>query len=629
MLLAAAVFAATVGPAQALTARTLSLSVAGSVGAGVGASFSGTLLKTPTVGSTVYLQRKSGSSWVRVATTATTTTGGAYKGTFTTPAAVGAYTFRAYSSATSRLAAAVSASRIMRVRVTFNSSTLNPSTSAILSGRVYPWKSTFTRPVLQRRMGTTGSFVALATLTPNSTSGNFTRSLTGLAAGQTTQYRVVLATSGGYSGATSGTLTLRAGNPVLKTFVADGLADVPYTSSVGAVDGRPGVWALSAGALPVGLSLNATNGAIAGTPTAEGSSIFTIGFTDAASRPASREYTMQIDPATNPNTPTTTGLSASNAWTCRVRANATFDLECWGSDLSGRLGVRGFSASPNNPNRPAPALVGRGWAQVSTGTFLHTCGVKNDYSLWCWGDGGDGRLGNGREVIYDTPQQVQAGTHWRQVTAGFGHSCGIRTNDSLWCWGDGQPSGSLPGQLAPGTTWKQVSAHYSFTCGIRTDATFAGTLWCWGQGVGPTQEDSHATNWASVSGNCGVRTDQTLWCWTYNSSSQMVPPTQIGTAEWASASGHNSPCAVKSDGQLWCWGSGRSGQLGNGANTDSNVPVRVGTDTDWASVTTGDGHACAAKTTGATYCWGDNSAGQLGINRSTPSFNTPQLVNDD
>ena len=184
-LLVAAVLAATLSPAQALTARTLSLSLAGTAGAGIGASFSGTLSKSP-VNSTVHLQRKSGTSWIIVGTTTTTTTAGAYKGAFTTPVAVGTYTFRAYSSPTATLATAASASRTMLVRVTLNATNLNPPAEPRPCDQGLTLGNQPSRkPVLQRRVGTTANFAGLATLTPNSTTGNFQPRSPGSAAGQT------------------------------------------------------------------------------------------------------------------------------------------------------------------------------------------------------------------------------------------------------------------------------------------------------------------------------------------------------------------------------------------------------------------------------------------------------------
>jgi hypothetical protein len=53
-------------------------------------------------------------------------------------------------------------------------------------------------------------------------------------------------------------------------------------------------------------------------------------------------------------------------------------------------------------------------------------------------------------------------------------------------------------------------------------------------------------------------------------------------------------CAVNQDGTLWCWGRNDRGQLGLGDTDDRTVPVQVGADGDWASVSLGYGHAPGA-----------------------------------
>ena len=41
------------------------------------------------------------------------------------------------------------------------------------------------------------------------------------------------------------------------------------------------------------------------------------------------------------------------------------------------------------------------------------------------------------------------------------------------------------------------------------------------------------------------------------------------------SSGEESSCAIASDNKAYCWGWGDSGQIGNGANNNVNVPTLV------------------------------------------------------
>jgi alpha-tubulin suppressor-like RCC1 family protein len=90
-----------------------------------------------------------------------------------------------------------------------------------------------------------------------------------------------------------------------------------------------------------------------------------------------------------------------------------------------------------------PRRVGTrsGWAQVSAGGG-HTCAIRTNNTLWCWGVNFAGQLGLGDTRTRFVPHEVGTRSGWAQVSAGGDHTCAIRTNNTLWCWG---------GQLRGGT----------------------------------------------------------------------------------------------------------------------------------------------------------------------------------
>jgi alpha-tubulin suppressor-like RCC1 family protein len=136
--------------------------------------------------------------------------------------------------------------------------------------------------------------------------------------------------------------------------------------------------------------------------------------------------------------------------------------------------------------------------------------------------------------------------------------------------------------------------------------------------------------WQSVSAGgshtLGIKTGGSLWAWGRNNSGQLgtagVPsglsnvPIQVGTdLNWKTISAGNSHnVAIKTDGTLWTWGRNQESQLGDGSTTNSNIPIQIGTATDWGFISAGDEYITAIKTDGTLWAWGFNASGQLGDN---------------
>jgi alpha-tubulin suppressor-like RCC1 family protein len=322
------------------------------------------------------------------------------------------------------------------------------------------------------------------------------------------------------------------------------------------------------------------------------------------------------------------------------------------------------------------AAVGTTAEQLSAGG-RHTCLIRNNGSLWCWGENMYGQLGSGvaSDVEASPVRESTLDTTWEVVEAGGSHTCALRRDGSLWCWGSnflgqlGDGNGNTgDNTLSPApvreateaTDWRSVSAGDKHTCAIKTD----GSLWCWGNnssgqlgngqsGTGahqaaPVRESSSAADWDSVVAGgyhtCAVKTNRTLWCWGYNFSGQLgvgvgasgatenkSAPTQVGTdTNWTQvdAGGYHT-CAVKTVGTLWCWGNNFYGQVGDGTSgtaNNRNVPMQEQTASGgWTGVATGGWFTCALRGATARFCWGRNTEGEFG-NGTRVSSSTPSAV---
>jgi hypothetical protein len=91
------------------------------------------------------------------------------------------------------------------------------------------------------------------------------------------------------------------------------------------------------------------------------------------------------------------------------------------------------------------------------------------------------------------------------------------------------------------------------------------------------------------------------------------------------SAGEGHSCGLTTGGDVFCWGQNVDGQLGDGSNNSSNIPVLVTGGHEFASMSTGSFHTCGVTTAGEAYCWGENIDGQLGDNSNSPT-NVPVVV---
>ncbi len=234
----------------------------------------------------------------------------------------------------------------------------------------------------------------------------------------------------------------------------------------------------------------------------------------------------------------------------------------------------------------------------------HSCVLTDAGGVKCWGDNGAGQLGDGTTINSSVPVDVSGLTSGvAAIAAGGGHTCALTTGGGVKCWGD-----NYFGQLGNGTTTYSsvpvdvsglasavtaIAAGGSHTCALTT----GGGVKCWGE-----------NNYGGRLGN-GTTIDS------------RVPVDVVGLTSSVSAisAGDMHTCALTGAGGVKCWGYGWDGQLGNGTNSESTVPVDVsGLASGVSAIAAGSRYSCALTEAGGVRCWGAGQADDGTTNSTVP-----------
>lgn len=371
------------------------------------------------------------------------------------------------------------------------------------------------------------------------------------------------------------------------------------------------------------------------------------GARDAASEDANPAGSDGASPAGDdggaPPAPGTQRLAVGYAHSCAVTGAGA--VKCWGDNYVGQLGdgTKADSASP-----VAVTGLGGGIVSVVAGG-QYSCALTSLGAVKCWGLNRGGQLGDGTDVDRAAPVDVAGlSSGVSQIVAGWAHACALTRLGAVKCWGenyDGElGDGTSTGRPRPvdvpglGAGVAQLAAGGSNTCALTT----GGAVKCWGSNevgqVGDGGDASDRRSPSDVSGlsagvaqiafgsvhGCALRRDGAVRCWGHNTYGQLgdgkdknspvpVEAKNIPAGVTRIALGSHNSWLLTATAGLLAWGYNQAGQLGDGSKENRTTPVApLGLSSGVLQVAPGGRHSCALRADGTVRCWGWNEDGQLG-----------------
>lgn len=230
------------------------------------------------------------------------------------------------------------------------------------------------------------------------------------------------------------------------------------------------------------------------------------------------------------------------------------ELYAAGNNSNGQLGI----GNTTNKNYSQLTQVGSAtnWTKVC-GAKSASIGLRSDGTIWCWGMNSGtqaGQLGLGGTTDVLSPTQVGSATHWVDIAAAPSQGTvfyALKNDGTLWYWGDATYGGGLgqgnslvttPTQIGVATDYAKIYGTYRGCRVIKTNGTLWGPYSSTSYSGSTFQQVGTDTDWAITEGPTfnwhAIKTNGTLWAINvYNfygaagtgNTTDVLVPTQVGS----------------------------------------------------------------------------------------------------
>jgi alpha-tubulin suppressor-like RCC1 family protein len=278
-----------------------------------------------------------------------------------------------------------------------------------------------------------------------------------------------------------------------------------------------------------------------------------------------------------------TSIVAGGNHTCVLSGS---DVWCWGQNAQGQLG----DGTTTDSNTPVKVLSN---ALEITAGLNYTCAVVDGEGVMCWGNNNRGQLADGTTTDHTTPTLATLVSDLSKVDAGGYEICGLSDTGLFRCSSNGS-NHDLDGFTAvtggsPQASLDVAVNRFGFLITVLTEdglpVEFRNNQFKVVSDVGQALDVD-----SGMRHSCALLVTGSVSCWGGNyygqlgrndTVSDVNPQPVVNLAgAWQLAVGKNHACVlITSDtlgtDDIQCWGLNRDGQLGNGTNENSSVPVSV------------------------------------------------------